>query len=79
MIPQDESKVNKAVTQVNDEILSRVREEGWKEGFEEGRKEGRKKAREDVFLEVVSKFKDVVSDEEISRRTGLPIDTIRKL
>ena len=79
MTPQAESRVDRAVTQVNDKILYMIREESLEEGRKEGREEGLEEGRENTLLEVASKFKDVVSDEEISRRTGLPIDTIRKL
>ena len=75
MTPQAESMVNQVVTEINDKILYQIREEGIKKGRKEGREEGR----EDAIIDIASKLKDVLSDEEISMRTGLSLSKVRKL
>ena len=50
-----------------------------KKVLEEGIKKGRKEGREDAIIDIASKLKDVLSDEEISMRTGLSLSKVRKL
>lgn len=58
-----------------DEILDELKEYY----FEEGEKKGEKKGRKEGKKEVAKNFKGLVSDEEISKRTGISIDEVHNL
>ena len=71
MTPQAEKRVNKTILEINENMLNKSREEGIEEGIEKGIKKG--------IIKVASNLKDILSDEEIAKRTGLPIDEVQKL
>ena len=84
MNDETERIIKQAVDEVNRkyelEAIYRAEEKGRKEGREEDKKEGRKEGREegkkDTQEEIAKKLKGVISPEEISKATGLSLNTI---
>lgn len=71
MSPQAEKIITQAINEVNKKSLYEAKQEGIDEGMEKGIEKG---------IEIVAKnLKDVLSDEEISKRTGFPLRRIKEL
>ena len=79
MTPQAESMVKDRIIEINDKLLNEKKEEGIEEGLEKGLERGMEKGREEGIAEVASNFKDILSDEDIAKRTGLSIEEVQKL
>lgn len=61
------------------EGIKEGRKEGIQEGIKKGRKEGMKEGELKGKLEVAASLLDVLSDEVIAEKTGLPLEKIKKL
>ena len=71
MTLDDECTILQEIDEVNDDVLNEVRNKAFNEAYEEGIQRGK--------IQIALNLKDVLDDEEISRRTGLSHEKIRKL
>ena len=53
--------------------------EAWLDGIEEGLEKGIEKGKNDAMEEMARNLKDILDDEEISRRTSLSVERVREL
>ena len=59
--------------------LSLALKRGMEEGRGEGLKEGMQKGQEEARMAIARNLLDVLDDETVSRKTGLPVELVRKL
>lgn len=65
--------------EILDELKEYYMEEGKKEGMKKGMKKGEKKGIDETSVKIAENLKEVLSDEEISKRTGIPIEEVHNL
>lgn len=75
MTPQAEMIITKAIDEAHRKSVYEARLDGIEEGLEQGLEQGRNNAMEDM----ARNLKDVLDDEDISRRTGLSLERVREL
>lgn len=79
MSPQAERIFSQAIDEVHRKSVHEARLDGIEEGLEKGIEKGIDKGKNDAMEEMARNLKDVMDDEEISRRTGLSVEKVREL
>ena len=70
----DTESVNNVIRQIK-EVTEKGIEVGREKGYEEGREEGR----ESALVETARNLLDVLSDEIIAQKIGLPLEQVKEL
>lgn len=75
MTPETQAIFIQAIEETNKKYAQLEKDAARREGLNEGRKEGRKEEKENI----ARSLKGTLTDEEISKHTGLSLETIEKL
>ncbi len=79
MSPQAQQTITEVINEVNKKSLYKERLSGIDKGIEISKKEGKLEGKKEGIEEVARNLKGIMSDEEISKHTGLTVNRIKEL